>query len=215
MVAHETRTIKHPDGSVETVMRTENTGAANTATATAEGAGVTASGEQIQQGFDASAPEISLAQGGGGSTSGGAIKGENKAKTDLAKIVGKAAGNPLMWVGILLLLAGIGCLFVPIRRGAMVLLPAGIGLIAVSFLPEWAWWLIAALALFGGALYVWTELDARKKARLAEKLRYGLAGVTRGVESLPADIREVVKRHVDVVTDDEDKAVIRDVKRAG
>lgn len=214
-VAHETRTIRHKDGRVETVMRTENTGPQQSATATAEGAGITASGEKIEQGFDATPPEIALTPGGGASSSGGGIRGESKAVTDLSKLVGRAAVNPLFWVGVVVLLGGIVCFAVPmpLKRPGMILVGSGIGLVAVSFLPAWGWWIIAVVFLGSGGFYLYSEMDARKKAALAERLRFAAAGVVKGVESLPDDVKAAVKRQVDLVTDEEDKAVIREVKR--
>lgn len=164
------------------------------------GTGIDATGDAAKVQQKTTAPNASLpgigADGGASDASASALTLEG------------AASNPLLWVGIALLLGGGTCLYLGIRRAALICGVGGVGLIVAAMLPAWAWFIIAAVGLVAAGVYVWAEYHGQS-AKLA------LTSVVRNVEKLPTPTRQAIKtnvassagRHVDRVT-----SMIRKIK---
>lgn len=203
-VARETRQIVRPVDEnqpvTETVTRVETGGQTTTVIASgdASGASAQASGDgKIAQDLQTGAPVLNLGEGVAGS--GGEVDSSSS-----------ASAAPKTWgvwgVGVLALLAAGGLLYLGQPKAALIAGGIGIGLIAVGFFPSLALWaLLAAIAVVFAAWF-WS-------AKNGKSVKEALRAIAVGVETLPPTIKEAVKSNIEPHADDEDKAVIKKIKR--
>lgn len=204
IVAHETREIVRPTAPnqpvVEKVQRVEQGGQTTTiiATGDASGASAQASGDgKITQDLQTGAPNLNLGDGIAGS--GGELDSSLSAS-------GSVKTWGVWFVGVLVLLAAGGLLYIGQARAALIAGGLGVGLIAVGFFPSLLLWaLLAAVAILAG-VWFWS-------AKTGKSFKEALRAVAAGVESLSDSSQAVVKSSIESHADDKDKAIIKKIKR--
>jgi hypothetical protein len=167
--------------------------------ATGTGAGLTTTSDEAASKFVTSAPGSTLP--GIGSTGG------SLSSTLSVRNLRDAAGNPLLWVGIVSILAAGVAFYFGLRRAAIVCVAIGIGFLAASMIPGWGWFILAAVGLVAVGVYVWAELTGKNT-------REALRAVVAGVEDLPTEQRRQAKARIASHADDRDALTIRAIKRA-
>lgn len=156
-------------------------------TAKASGAGLTASGDKLTENFDGSPLTVGLDGIGGGS--GGGVKSRGTIENKVGSAIVKAASSPLMWFGLGGIVVGVILFLIPLRRAAMIVGISGIGLVAASFIPAWAWIALAVIGLGIVGFYVYAEF--------AKKNGDGtLRTIVKSVENLPEEAAAAVKAKI-------------------
>lgn len=143
----------------------------STETASGTGAGLTTSSDEAAAKFATSAPGVTLP----GMTGTG---GDSAADFSVRTLRG-AAGSPLLWVGIVGVVAGLAAFYFGLKRAATFLLLGGGGFIVAAMLPGWAWAIIAAVGLAGAGVYLWSEWDAKRLGRTAKAVVAGVDDLKR------------------------------------
>lgn len=181
--------------------------------ASGKGAALRASGEKIVGDFNATAPQASL--------------GENRTASgsdvaDSMKITGSVNlwANPLMWVGILCILAAGACLYLGLPpKATLITAIAGAGFITAAIMPGVLIFLLAAVGLIVVGPYIYTEWKAIKnKTKLeeeAEGYREALRAAVAGISDLKTrnpDLYNAAKAAISSHTTDDDIAVIQQIK---
>lgn len=203
-VARETRQIVHPIAPdspvVETVTRVETGGQTTTVIANgdAKGASAEATGDgKIAQDLQTGAPELNLGEGIGGS--GGEVDSSSS-----------ASAAPKTWgvwaVGVLVLLAAGGLLYLGQPKAAIIAGGIGIGLIAVGFFPSLLLWVLLAAIAVAVAAWFWS-------AKSGKSFKEALRAVAAGVETLPAAVRSDVKKSIGNHAEASDRVVISKIKQ--
>lgn len=165
--------------------------------ANGKGAGLTTDSQDAVNNFNASAPGSWLP--GIGSTGG---------TSDISStLTGKVPTSPLLWAGILAAAGGAVAFYLGLRRGALVCFGLSGALIAASFVPAWAWIILALAGVAGVAFYVYAE-------RTGKVNNEALRAVVAGVETLPDAERKAAKSAIAVHADERDKRTIKNVKKA-
>lgn len=168
--------------------------------ATGTGAGLSTNSDEAAAKFVTSAPGATLP--GIGSTGGGA-------STEFSvRTIQGAASNPLLWVGILAVLAAGWAVFKGIPRAGLILGVIGGGFITAAMLPAWAWVLIAAAGVVAVAAYIWSEYGGKVKH---EALRAVVDGVDSLKESSPGAY-QIVKQEIGKQADTRDRKTIAKYK---
>jgi membrane-associated protease RseP (regulator of RpoE activity) len=137
--------------------------------ATGEGASLRASGEKVVSDFNATAPGASLT--GKGGASGGDTQTINKIAGG-----GSLWSNPILWVGILSILLGIGTLVVrppmiPVMipmRATIILIGAGIGFVIAALYPVLLLFIVAGVVAVLLVPYVQREYTTAREKTEAE-----------------------------------------------
>lgn len=184
--------------------------------ATGEGAGLRASGDKLATDFNGSAPTAGLGAG-----RAGASGGSSDSEAEVTSVVARAArSGPLLWVGLLIVAAGGGLLYLRLKRAAVTAFALGGALVAAGLFPVAAAWIIGAGVLAAAGVYALAEWqksrgDSQLSDALSSSVRYkeALRAVAAGVSSLPDQLREQVKDSVRQHADDADKEVIKQVRR--
>lgn len=197
--------FEHDGGDVTTTER-----------ASGEGAGLRASGDKLATEFNGSAPTAGLGAG-----RAGASGGSSDAEADVTSVVAKAArSGPLLWVGLIVLAAGGGLLYLRLKRAAITAFALGGSLVAAGLFPVAAAWIVGIGVLVAAGVYALAEWqksrgDAKLSDALSSSVRYkeALRAVAAGVSSLPDQLRESVKDSVRQHADDADKETIKQVRR--
>lgn len=177
------------DGTVERVTTVSDFGPVDEvkSTAKASGAGLTASGDKLTENFDGSPLTVGLDGIGGGS--GGGVKSRGTIENKVGSAIVKAASSPLMWFGLGGIVVGVLLFLIPLRRAAMIVGISGIGLVAASFIPAWAWIALAVIGLGIVGFYVYAEF--------AKKNGDGtLRTIVKSVENLPEEAAAAVKAKI-------------------
>lgn len=165
--------------------------------ASGEGSGMTTSSEKAALQHNSSAPGAWLP--GIGATGG---------TTDVrATLTGSTPTSPLLWAGILAAIGGGVAFYFGLRRAAFVCFGLAGALIAASFIPAWAWIILALAAAAVVAFYVYAE-------RSGKSMKEAVRGIASGLEAAPDEARRAVKASIALHTDEADKKTIRAVKRA-
>ncbi len=133
------------------------------------------------------------------------MKGTGGAFGATAAIIPGAGRNPILWVGILLLLAAGVCVYLQLRRAAMICGIGGAALIVAAMLPAWGWIIIAVAAVGGGGFYIWAE---KQHMTMKEALR----ATVEGIERAPAEAKAAVKAEVAKAADPSDSVAIAAIK---
>jgi hypothetical protein len=169
-----------------------------------KGASGTATGDQAKLGIDGSAPGASLS--GGGSATGGSVSAAGESRINASLF-----GNPLLWVGILCWLgAGVAVyLRLPIRV-AIIAGCAGVAFICAALFPAATLLIVGGVAACGLAFWLWSEQQADKGAKAKEALRAVVAGIANATPTAA----EMVKSEVSKQATEQDKAVIKSIKKA-
>lgn len=169
--------------------------------ASGTGPGLSTSSDEAAASFDTSAPAVGI---NGTTGTGGSGATEFTLRT-----VGGAARNPLLWVGIVAVLAGLACFYFGLRRAGTYLVLGGGGFVIAAMLPGWAWLIIAGVCGVGVIVYVWSERDARRSTEAARAVVAGVADLKRLDEVAYARVKAAVASHAD----ESDRAVIDSIKR--
>lgn len=178
------------------------------------GAGAVAEGDKLDQQFNGTPPVVGLGADGSLSGSGGGAEADQRGSA--LKIPPLPWQNPLFWIGIALLAGTGGCVYLGLRRAALICGIGGVGCLASAFYPAILLFAVAGvlLAVFGPYLYA--EFKKRKAEQDDEASWEALRAVVAGVEGkgVPAEARQAVKNAIAAQADARDKAVIDEVKRA-
>lgn len=189
-----------PDKPVEMRYVEEGGETKSTEQASGTGAGLSTNSDEAAAKFVTSAPGATLP--GIGSTGGGA-------STEFSvRTIQGAASNPLLWVGILAVLAAGWAVFKGIPRAGLILGVIGGGFITAAMLPAWAWVLIAAAGVVAVAAYIWSEYGGKVKH---EALRAVVDGVDSLKESSPGAY-QIVKQEIGKQADTRDRKTIAKYK---
>lgn len=172
--------------------------------ALAKGASGTATGDKAELGIDGSAPGAALS--GGGSATGGTISAAGKSQINASLF-----GNPLLWAGILCWLgAGVSVYLRLPFRVAIIAGCAGGAFICAALFPAATLLIVGGVAACGLGFWLWSEQQADKGAKAKEALR----AVVAGIANAPTEVAEVVKSEVSKQATEQDRAVIKAVKKA-
>lgn len=152
------------------------------------GAGAVAEGDKLDGSFTGTPPSVGFGADGSLSGTGGGADSEQKASA--LKIPPMPWANPLFWVG-LACLGGCGfCVYLGLRRAALICGIGGVGLIAAAFYPVILLFAVAGvlLAVFGPYLYA--EFKKKKAEKDDSESYEALRAVVAGVEhrTLPGAI---------------------------
>lgn len=143
---------------------------------TGNGPGLHTATEGGAAGFESAAPSASLG-GEDPSTATGGTTGFTQT------FKGGSKSSPLLWVGIVLILAGVFVIYRgvsnPLRarliRPGAIAAALGIAFIAASMLPTVVWWVVAGIGLLGGGVYLY-EAHKHEAARADSEVHDGLLG---------------------------------------
>lgn len=185
-----------PNKPVEARYVVEGPTAKSTEQATGTGAGLTTNSDEAAAQFDTSAPGANLP--GIGST-GGSLSSRVTFRT-----LQSAASNPLLWVGIVAVLAAGVTFYLGLRRASLICVAIGGGFIAAAMIPGWGWFVLAAAALLGVGVYVYVEYGAK---RTTSALQAVVDGVAATKETAP-DAYTAVKREIGKQATATDRRVI-------
>lgn len=184
--------LRLPTDSVHVLITDDRGSTEKRQTSEGVGSGARATGGQLNQQIDTSAPGATL---GDQSATGGSLASRLRLVP-----VEQAASNPLLWVGIAAGLAAIACLYFGLRRLAFYLGLAAAAFIAAAMLPKLAVVLICGVALVIGGVLIWSEHNR-------QSLGTTLETVMRGVEDAPSAVRQETKRFIRKRMDTVPKAV--------
>lgn len=178
------------------------------------GASITTSAAELQQGFNASPPQLSLSCGGSGS-GGGSISN-----------VFARGGDHGFWLKVTLLImgglfiaAGVAFYSVPalaliMRRASSGCFIVGACCIAAAFVIDYAIWIVM-LALLGAiAYYVVAELIGKKAKDDGKRKLEALRALLEAATHLPADMQAKFKAELIKAADPGDHETIRSVLKA-
>lgn len=169
------------------------------------GAGATAEGDKLSDTISGAAPNVGL--GDGRTASGGSIERDT---AGTAFVVPEAPWkNPMLWIGLLAAIGGGYLTFQGMLKPGLILVAAGSACMAVAFFPALTLWLLAAAAAVLVASYL---LSAKGSNSLREALRAVVAGVEN--KAVPAEAQAQVKAAIARESDEPDRAVIDEIKRA-
>lgn len=188
---------------------------------TGKGASATAEGDKLSDKITGDAPIVNRGADGSASAKGGDI--ERNASATALKVPPLPWQNPLFWIG----LAGLGgcgfCVYLGLRRAALICGVAGAGLIAAAFYPVILLFAVAGVFFVVFGSYLYAEIK-KKKAEQSDNESYeALRAVVGGVENkmLPAAMKQTIYANipqgVTFTTDQMDKfitALQRNVKEA-
>lgn len=183
------------DRIVEVITETDHGG--STEKANSQGAGMTATGDKAQANIDASAPAVSLTDGGG--ATGGDTIGRAFGQTDSKKVQLFCIG-----IGAMGILAGLWLTSKGNKHG-LAIAGAGGGLVAAGLMPAWFWPIAGFCALAAGIYWFWTSKLAADRKPESETLGIVLSAI----DSSPDGVRSTVKQIVDKKADERHKNVIR------
>ncbi len=203
-VTRETRQIVHPIADkqpvVETVTSVKTGGETRTviASGTANGASAEATGDgKIAQDLQTGAPNLNLGEGVTGS--GGEVDSTSQ-----------ASAAPKTWgvwaVGLLVLLAAGGLLYIGQPKAAIIAGAIGIGLITAGFFPLLLLWVLLGAIALAVAAWFWS-------AKTGKSFKEAVRAVAAGIETLPDEAATLAKKAIASHADDSDKAVISRIKR--
>lgn len=202
-------TLGLPPGSRVTLKYREST---TTETGEGAGAGASASGQKLDAGFTGSPPSVvagGLSGTGGGSTQQTMATGW----TPPASLW----RNPLLWLGVLFLLAAGGCVYLGLKRCGTILGVTGGALIAGAIWPTLSIFAALGAVVVIAAPYVVTEIQKRKLGVDAHRKKESLRGVAEGVYDFSRaepEAYERLKPYLSAKMDEADKAVIKEIKEA-
>lgn len=178
------------------------------------GAGAVAEGDKLSDAFTGSPPMVGLGADGSQTAQGGGA--DRNVRATAVRIPPLPWQNPMFWLG-LLSLAGCGaCIYMKLRRAALVTGLAGVGLLVAAFFPVVLLFVAAgAFAVVAGP-YLYAEWKKAKAEADADAKNEALRAVVAGVEhrDVPVDAQRAVKAAVAKEADASDKDVIDAVKRA-
>ena len=184
-----------PGTTVEYIITDEN--------AKGSGASLQASGDKIVTEFDASSPESTLGKGRAGASGGSLFAGVEAERFE------SAFGNPLLWVGILCVLAA--GYFAYRRLGSAAIAAGVVGgtFIAIALFPGI---IIVAIAA-AGVLAVGSAFYANNNSlKFKEALRATVAGIAELSDQDDGVYRDI-KYRVDKHAEPGDVEVIKKIKR--
>lgn len=181
------------------------------------GAGVTTSADEIASSFSGSAPTVTL-PGKGSATGGDAI-------SDVTAKAANLMGNPLLWVGILLIVgAGVALYLRLPQRVAWIAGLTGAAFVAAALFPGLMLFIIGGAVIAIAGPYVYREWKAKQtegaKASSdasSTKYREGLRAVVGGVSELKKampDAYAKVKELIEAQADPGDFETIDEIKAA-
>ncbi len=163
---------------------------------TGKGASAKAEGDKLSDKITGEAPVVNRGADGSAEAKGGSI--ERNASATAVKIPPLPWQNPLFWVG-LAALGGCGfCVYVGLRRAALICGVAGVGLMAAAFYPAIFLFAVAGILLVVFGPYLYAEFK-KKKAEQSDNESYeALRAVVGGVEhkSLPAEMKKTIYANV-------------------
>lgn len=157
------------------------------------GAGAVAEGDKLDQRFNGTPPSVGM--GGDGSITADGGSADVDQKGEALKIPPLPWKNPLFWVG-LLCLGGCGFgVYAGLRRLAMILGVAGVGLIATAFFPIILLFAVAGIILVIAGPYIYAEFKKRKAEKDDGESYEALRAVVAGVEhrTLPGEFRKTIQ----------------------
>lgn len=164
--------------------------------ANATGASGRASGKDVSQSITGTPPELNLPEAGG--ARGGGVRGA-------AEVLAGGDSWPLYVIGGLLIVAGLGGLYLrQVRLGATAI-AGGIGLVLMTVYPI-VFWIILGLGVAGVCLWAW---DARAR----EQIEGALGRVARGVSAADPRASSAVKSSINKTTTVQDDLIIAAAKR--
>lgn len=222
-VEREQREIRHVDpetGKVtgtEHVDRTVTTGDQVKSTASATGASGESVGSEAALKLKSEPAELTLP--GGATAAGGGVDADGNAKG------GSVFNNPLLWVGIVLVIAAVAVNFIPL--GSIIIpkrLVLGVGalgacFIVASFMPLWFWIVVGVGLLVLGLTWVGGEMDLHKQKKNLQSerqhrnvMKEGLRAVVAGVAHAPREAKEIVKASIARHADAADLVTIANIK---
>lgn len=177
------------------------------------GAGFTTTGDKIVDNITGSAPSTSLPGLGAESTGGSS---EKDTKAEMFQLPASLWKNPLLWLGVLCLIAAGACTYIGLKRPALGLGIAGVSLLASAFFP---WLLLVGVVVAFLAVafpHIRAEFVARAKERevkmYKEPLRAVLAAESELRTSNPGAY-EMLKVATERQADGTDSSVIDKIKR--
>jgi hypothetical protein len=197
--------------------------------ATGLGAGLNARGEKIVSDFNAGAPESNLS--GKGNAVGTSIASSTS-------VLGSSNlwSNPLLWVGIVLVLASAGSMAIrpptfPVAipiRATLVTASVGIAFICAVLFPTFSLFIVAVGVLAVAAPYVYREFANQRIAKQADEAQVShnaLRSVAAGISDfkaiaadpkqshIPPEMWNRLKDALESHLTDEEKAVIQKIRR--
>jgi hypothetical protein len=174
------------------------------------GAGAVAEGDKLDQKFNGTPPVVGLGADGTLTGSGGGADADQKGSA--LKIPPLPWQNPLFWIGIALLAGTGGCVYLGLRRAALICGVGGVGCLAAAFYPGILLFAVAGvlLAVFGPYLYAEFK---KKKAEVDDGESYeALRAMVGGVyhRNLGNDMKTTIQNLVPNLSGvDLDKVVMR------
>jgi len=125
--------------------------------ATGTGAGLRARGDKVETGFNGSAPGASL-----GGDRASAKGGGSEADVSAEVFKPPSISSPLLWCGIIALIASAVFVYLKWTRAAFITGAFGAGLIAAGCFPAAFAWIVGVGGLACLGVYLWTEHEKRQ-----------------------------------------------------
>jgi len=176
---------------------------------TGVGAGATAEGQTLDESFTGSAPVLAIGDASG--TGGGA---EREAEATGWSPPASPWRNPMLWMGVLLMLVSGVCVYFGLRRAGTYAGIAGVALVAGAIWPIMFLWLALGAIAVVAVPFVISEYQVRKAESEASRQRSALRAVVGGVAGLKGtEAYTAAKESIARAADKADEETIAETKR--
>jgi len=187
------REIESQNGSSITYKST------TTKTGKGVGASLRTDSAETAANFKTGAPTASFGGEDGGSSTGGLLDANFSMKFPKGT-------SPLLWVGVLGIVGAGGCLYLGLKRAALICLMGGLGFVAASFLPGAAVVILCLLGLMGAGFYIYAEHKNMSYFEAARALHDG-------IKDLPEAERKKAEEYVAAQATTRDAKTILDLSK--